>query len=189
MVNENYRMKKIAKLVQGKQNVLDLGWVDIPNGYLNNELVIGLDLTERRLPENYSRCVVGDAMKLPEPFGAGYFDSIIAGELIEHLEQPIDFLRKCHESLKKKGNIVLSTPNPNSLIERTLTLSLCRKYYYTPHHILLYPQRWLIRIMELSGFSNIRILSGGFPLPILGLVPFPRPWCYQTIAIGEKSDE
>ncbi|MCK5035794.1 MAG: methyltransferase domain-containing protein [Candidatus Sabulitectum sp.] len=186
MVNENYRMKKIAKLVRDKKRILDLGWADIPNGYLTNEFVTGLDLRERQLPGNYSGSAIGNAMNLPKPFEADYFDAIIAGELIEHLEQPVDFLRRCHESLKRNGSIVLSTPNPNSLIERTLTLSLCRKYFYTPHHVMLYPQRWLIRIMELSGFSNIRILSGGFPLPILGLVPFPRPWCYQTIAIGEK---
>lgn len=186
MVNENYRLKKIAHLVQGKKRVLDLGWADIPNKYLNNETVIGLDLSNRELPPNYSEAYTGDVMKLPEPFEAGNFDTIIAGELIEHLEQPVDFLRKCNLSLREGGVLVLTTPNPNSPIERILTLPLSRSYFYTQNHIMLYPQRWLIRIMEIAGFSNIKLYSGGMPLPIIGLIPFPRPWCYQTIAIGDK---
>jgi len=51
---------------------------------------------------------------------------------------------------------------------------------------MLYPQRWLIKMMEISGFKDIKLYSGGMIFPFFSLIPFPRPWCYQTIATGKK---
>jgi 2-polyprenyl-3-methyl-5-hydroxy-6-metoxy-1,4-benzoquinol methylase len=40
------------------------------------------------------------------------FDTIVAGELIEHLENPGKWLRNMHRHLKPGGVIIVSTPNP-----------------------------------------------------------------------------
>lgn len=40
------------------------------------------------------------------------FDVIVAGDLIEHLENQAGFLESCKRHLKPDGKIVVSTPNP-----------------------------------------------------------------------------
>jgi len=45
------------------------------------------------------------------PFKDNFFDTIYAGEVIEHLFDTDAFLRECNRVLKKNGVFVLSTPN------------------------------------------------------------------------------
>jgi 2-polyprenyl-3-methyl-5-hydroxy-6-metoxy-1,4-benzoquinol methylase len=53
------------------------------------------------------------------------FDMIVATEVIEHLENPIDFIENCKLMLSENGRIVLTTPNkdyspPNSVWQTDL---------------------------------------------------------------------
>ncbi len=179
-----YRHKKMAGLCSGAERVLDIGWYHAPNPYLRNKVVVGLDLKSRETPPNYTSCLAGDAMNLPEPFGPESFEAIVAGELIEHLENPVDFLRRCARLLTPGGRLVLSTPNPHYPAESLLTITLNRRYFYHPDHVFLFPQRWMIRMMEVAGFTEVKLSSGGVYLPGIGYIPFPRPWCYEYIATG-----
>ena len=183
---EELRLKKLAKLISDRERILDLGCSAIPNIYLKNKEVIGVDLVDKKLPKNYTDLEICDVLELSGSFKDENIDGIVAGEILEHVEEPIRFLKECYDSLSEDGILVLSTPNPNSLIERLLTLTLSRKYFYTKDHIMLYPQRWLIRIMEIARFKDVKLYSGGMIFPFLSLIPFPRTWCYQTIAVGKK---
>jgi len=40
------------------------------------------------------------------------FDAIVAGEIIEHLDNPGQFLQNMRKHLRKSGTLVISTPNP-----------------------------------------------------------------------------
>ena len=44
------------------------------------------------------------------------FDTIVAGEILEHMENPLQFLNNCYKLLKVNGKLVLTTPNATSLI-------------------------------------------------------------------------
>ncbi len=184
---ENYRLKKLAKLVSDCDTVLDIGYADNPNPYFRNPVIIGADITTGQLPKNYHKTYQSDLNGIINQLGKEHVDAIVAGEIIEHLEDPMDFLHSSFQLLKPGGRIILSTPNPNSPIESLLTIWLSRRWFYTSDHIMLFPQRWLIRMLERAEFTDVGLYSGGSHIPFMGLVPFPRPWCYQAIACATKN--
>jgi ubiquinone biosynthesis O-methyltransferase len=49
------------------------------------------------------------------PFKDNYFDVVIASELIEHLKDPGVFLMEIKRVLKKRGYVIITTPNYSSL--------------------------------------------------------------------------
>ena len=114
-------------------------------------------------------------------------DAICSGELLEHLIDPIAFLKKCHYVLKPNGVIALSTPNPHHVFEFVSTVFLSRKIFYDPEHVCIYPQRWLIRMFEIAGFTEVKVISGGLSVPVLGDIWFPRPIAEFSIVIAKAT--
>lgn len=103
--------------------------------------VYGLDI-EGKEGEYYK---IGSAEKMP--FKGGLFDSVVAGELIEHLKRPEKFVGECFRVLKPKGILVISTPNRASLVNR-LTGS-----YFTNVHFSLFTKPELWGLLERNGFE------------------------------------
>lgn len=53
----------------------------------------------------------GDIEKMELPWEEGYFDYIIMGDVLEHLMNPEDVLKKLRRYLKTGGHIIVSMPN------------------------------------------------------------------------------
>lgn len=75
--------------------------------------VWGLDWAENLISELKKYCpevnyIVGDARNLP--FKDGYFDYLVIGEILEHMESPQDFLKEMFRVIKEGGTLALSTP-------------------------------------------------------------------------------
>jgi len=182
----DFRQKKIAKIVRNKRKVIDLGFADIPNKYLSNSEIIGVDIQKAEKPSNYTSIICENVMNIESFFEKNSIDAIISGELFEHLYYPIDFLKGCNKILNDNGIIVISTPNPHYLMEIFLNTFMIKKIYYSKDHICIYPQRWLIRMFELAGFKKVKILSGGFSIPYLGTYPFIRSFGQYSIVVAYK---
>ncbi len=59
-----------------------------------------------------SPCVQGNVETATlEPLGGRPFDVIVAGEIIEHLENPGLFLRACRPLLSAEGSLIITTIN------------------------------------------------------------------------------
>jgi SAM-dependent methyltransferase len=66
------------------------------------------------------------ALDLDEPFsqklGCCLYDSVVALEGVEHLENPWKFLRECRRMIKPDGILILSSPNVECTLSRIVFL-------------------------------------------------------------------
>jgi len=110
------RIEFVKQNIFGK--VLDLGCEGGREGNIFHDSiygknVYGLDI-EIRQPN--TRKIKGDAQNMP--IKSNSLDTIVAGELIEHLPDPAKFLDETKRVLKSKGIILITTPNKNSLLNK-----------------------------------------------------------------------
>ncbi len=75
------------------------------------------------------------------------FDIFIAFEVIEHLEQPGEFLKSLQSVLNKGALIFLSVPN------RGRFLAHMAKWDYPPHHLTRWDKVSLSTFLKISGFT------------------------------------
>ena len=108
---ERKRLRIIASSMVGKK-VLDIGYAQMPNSYLSDFYCTGYDINKPGSHSGYNEEIQGDVKDVSSKLSNHNFDSIIAGELIEHLENPYQFLRDLHPLLTDDGLLVLSTVNP-----------------------------------------------------------------------------
>jgi len=181
-----YRLKKMAEFASGK--ILDIGFADQPNTYLKGD-VYGLDINKpANIPANYKGYFVRDACRLIEM--EERYDTILAGEIIEHLDSPQSFLAGCYAILNPGGSLVISTPNPYYPPIALLEMLMIRRYFYAPGHVNLYLPRFLVRMMERYKFTDVRVYSGGIDLPLVKFdIPFPYPLCGINIYVGYKPND
>ena len=126
------RMEIIAALVKKDDRVLDLGVVDSRRGKHETEARLSKKLPNslfHKLHQLNPSCIgvdideEGVEILRAQGFDARYgdvitmdlgesFDTIVAGEIIEHLPDAGQFLRNMAKHLKPQGNLIITTPNP-----------------------------------------------------------------------------
>lgn len=156
---EQHRLKMMSRFASD-QRILDIGCAHMPNRYLAGSQVVGLDLEPMQLQAPYTEHVQGDVMQagtLPDR----QFDTIMMGELIEHIERPYDLLRALRPLLAPGGRVVLSTPNPLGLPVVVAEYLCLRKFYFTSNHLFYFPPRWVWRMLEHCGYRPIRTVGCG----------------------------
>ncbi len=129
--------------------VADVGFASRPNIQLRGK-VIGVDLRPVRPGPNYAAVVAAAAEALPFE---GSLDAISAGEIIEHLSDPLAFLVGCNRALKAGGTLVLSTPNPYHVTELAKNVLGSRSGLFEDTHISLLTYRGLHKLLDLAGFE------------------------------------
>ncbi len=93
-------------------NVLDIGFSANPNRYLSD--AVGVDIAlPKTIPSNYLRAVTCNLNHESLPLPDAQFDNVIAGDVIEHVENPSFFLREMNRVLRQDGRLIISTPQAN----------------------------------------------------------------------------
>jgi len=141
------RVQYIRKRIRGK--VLDVGYYACTLhqevlAAAGKENVIGIDTEGPNQPPQY---IKGSAEKMP--FEENTFDTLIAGELIEHLKAPENFIKEAHRVLKAGGEMLITTPNKDSLMNRIFHNNIA------PLHFSLFDTKLLRGLLERNGFEII----------------------------------
>lgn len=162
----NERTKIIIEHCKNK-DVLDVGCVDHfavmsqSDNWLHSKIMnvasncIGLDIAEdeiKKIDPKFN-IMFGDAHTIDLQ---RKFDVIVAGELIEHLENPGIFLRNMYKHLKKGGCIVMTTPNP-FYPKRLLDIIVRGETYVLFEHICWYCDTTIRQLLIRTGFDKVDI--------------------------------
>jgi SAM-dependent methyltransferase len=93
-------------------DILDIGFAQTPNKYLKNP--DGVDIFIPKIkPINYNKIIRCNLNKERIKQKNDSYENIILGDVIEHVESPTFLLRECNRLLKKKGRLIICTPQAN----------------------------------------------------------------------------
>jgi len=95
-------------------------------------------------------------------FGDLEFDVIISIEVIEHINNPNEYLKKANEILRKGGKFYLTTPNYNSYLRYRLKEDYNVIEY--PNHLCYYTRKTLAKLFNDNGFRTHNIQTTGISL-------------------------
>ena len=82
------------------------------------------------------------------------FDTVIAGEVIEHLSSPIDFIIYCKKLLRSGGRLIITTPNATGL-QYLINPGWCVYYKDYRGHTQAFTIEMLQRILKDEKFKII----------------------------------
>lgn len=171
-------------------SILDVGCAARPNPHIAN--AVGLDIVPAdSLPGNYERMLLCDLNTDAIPAPDGSFQNVLAGDFIEHIENPSHFLREANRVLIQDGRLVLSTPQANDWWV-TLHNWFFRRWINDPdpgEHL----QNWTIldmtRLLKKNGFGVERVEGLYFQTPYLPIRIRTRRFpslAWQVIYIAKK---
>lgn len=180
------RLQMLAKLATGR-TVLDVGYAQQPNPHLGRFHRTGLDLNRPAADAiAYEEQLVGDVSRVSELFAGRSFDTIIAAEIIEHLENPFALLRDLRGILADDGRLLVSTPNPLAFPVVIAELLRLKRFFYTREHLYYFLPRWVERLFEATGYRVEKVVPVGLWAPFISL-PAPTALSYQVIYVGKKA--
>ena len=174
---QHRRIDWIISMLYG--SVLDVGCGEgtitnftVAQPYVNKRRIVGvepsLDLlsfgARWKTPAHFVRSF-GEYL----PFKEGFFDCVVAAELIEHVINPHALIEECRRVLKTMGLLVLTTP----LDEREWRVAGTKP---NPLHLREYSEEQVMELLSSHGFKTITVKSGDLGEPFKYSYHTPDGW-------------
>lgn len=86
----------------------------------------------------------------------GTADVAVSFSVLEHVPDPVGFLREMHAALVRGGRLVLSTPNVHDILD-DLAPDAFRRFNYRTAHLYYFSSVSLRFLLMAAGFQEIRI--------------------------------
>jgi 2-polyprenyl-3-methyl-5-hydroxy-6-metoxy-1,4-benzoquinol methylase len=110
---------------------------------------------------------------LPQPwekaaFPEKEFDVVTAFYVIEHLPDPLAFLREVRKIVRPGGMIVLRYPHTTPIKDILSIMGIKNRLYHLPFHLSDFSPASIHRALAETGFAQIKTVVGAFTAP-----PYP----------------
>jgi len=135
------------------KKILDLGC-----GNRKYKGAVGVDINHKS-----DANIIHDLNKFPYPFSDKSYDIVYSSNTIEHLENPLQFLKECKRIAREK--VVIITDNQTSLHY------IFGNRYKNDPHLFAWNDHSLFRLMKKAGLKNIKIeIDGGYKSTIGNII-------------------
>ncbi len=174
------RPRLLRQAARPGERVLDLGCLGgaLLEPVAQDCRVVGVDILPDALRQAHRRGlhpVLADA-SAGLPFRDHSFDLVHAGEVLEHLFDPLALLRELHRVTRPGGRLIGTVPNVANLADRLRLLMGRAPSVIGPHpdapagdHIRAFTARRLQDMLEEAGYgghATLRPIVTGGPLPL-----------------------
>ncbi len=162
-LNNRYYDQKIKKIIghtNSKPHILDVGcgWGDFLERCTARGLpCFGIDHSPTAISHVRKKkinCDVSDIESFAQKH-AGEFDAITSFQTIEHVKNPLLFLKSAQTLLKPGGIILLTTPNNDSPLRYFMRGKW--SVYNIESHYIFFSKQTLHQAVEKTGFTTIKI--------------------------------
>jgi SAM-dependent methyltransferase len=152
------RFGKIRRYFSGSLKVLEIGSYDGAFLSLAKEWNPQLDLasleTDASTKPNRDQLSwltqYSDFLELLEE--GLHFDIVCLFHVLEHIDDPPDFLKSCSQVLKTDGKIIVEVPSLDDPLLKLYHLEEYEKFYFQSQHPYVYSAKSLYRLLEANRF-------------------------------------
>lgn len=157
------RIEAVLFLSGSGKKILDVGCCDGTIGKKlidNGNEVFGVDIAKECVEQAVRSGIKAQVCNLEEGFfNFGFrFDLVLAGEIIEHIEDTNFFLQNIRKVLREQGSVIITTPNLATLGRRFLLLFGKNPHIevspepYSAGHLRYFVKDTLFWLLEKNGF-------------------------------------
>ncbi len=158
------RLKKLSKMVETDDRpirFLDVGCSF--GGFVETAQEFGFESYGVELSEYSSKYAVSKGLNvfngtlIQAGYRSDYFHIITMVELIEHLTDPMSYLKEAHRILKKGGVLLVQTANLDGIQAKFFGKDY---HYFIPIHLHYFTSKTIKGILKKAGFSKVKVVYG-----------------------------
>lgn len=101
---------------------------------------------------------------LDDAFPGELFTAVVAYQVVEHILDPIDWLRRIKKRLIGGGWVILETPNIDSALVSIFEIPEFRNFFFREAHLTYFNQTTLVNTMGVVGFESRCLLRQDYSL-------------------------
>lgn len=157
VVDTTRRSIFVNKLTPKNGRILEIGsghgfFVGAMHKKKYNITGIEISIEKRTMAKKVTKAKILDIDLNHDVLDIGKFDTIVMFHVLEHIADPISFLKKIRSLLKPGGKIIIEVPNCDDF-QLELNRSY-RDFYWQRAHLQYFSPKTLKKILSLSGLSS-----------------------------------